>query len=233
MNNDRGQSLHIPSSTPIKENNIYVATLHSVIQTDFSGEIKHQFTYEIEVNNQIVYANRNIPTKPSANQLSIHDWLKRHSNYSASHENYEPYIDQKHLILLGQYNGNYYVQDVASLDAFGGIIMNHILQMLSKLLSVAKEAIDRQGLIAILTIPVNNNDEIEETAQGETVYNELIDQLRLNIPKDTDYQPNIYSYFGIKKNPNDTVLMEMMIKVFISNALIQNCLFSKLTGGKR
>ena len=59
--------------------------------------------------------------------------------------------------------------------------MNHILQMLSKLLSVAKEAIDRQGLIAILTIPVNNDDEIEETAQGETVYNELIDQLRLNI----------------------------------------------------
>ncbi|MDO6975564.1 hypothetical protein Q5A84_02590 [Staphylococcus aureus] len=122
MNNDRGQSLHIPSSTPIKENNIYVATLHSVIQTDFSGEIKHQFTYEIEVNNQIVYANRNTPTKPSANQLSIHDWLKRHSNYSASHENYEPYIDQKHLILLGQYNGNYYVQDVASLDAFGGVL---------------------------------------------------------------------------------------------------------------
>ncbi|HBI1462921.1 TPA: DNA primase, partial [Staphylococcus aureus] len=92
--------------------------------------------------------------------------------------------------------------------------MNHILQMLSKLLSVAKEAIDRQGLIAILTIPVNNDDEIEETAQGETVYNELIDQLRLNIPKDTDYRPNIYSYFGIKKNPNDTVLMEMMIKIF-------------------
>ena len=30
--------------------------------------------------------------------------------------------------------------------------MNHILQMLSKLLSVVKEAIDRQGLIAILTI---------------------------------------------------------------------------------
>ena len=49
-------------------------------------------------------------------------WLKRHSNYSASHENYEPYIDQKHLILLGQYNGNYYVQDVASLDAFGGVL---------------------------------------------------------------------------------------------------------------
>ena len=28
MNNDRGQSLHIPSITSLKENNIYVATLH-------------------------------------------------------------------------------------------------------------------------------------------------------------------------------------------------------------
>lgn len=92
--------------------------------------------------------------------------------------------------------------------------MTSIFEMLTKIISVAKEAIDRQGLIAILTIPVNNDNEIEETAQGETVYNELIDQLRLNIPKDTDYRPNICSYFGIKKNPNDTVLMEMMIKVF-------------------
>ncbi|MGV3245045.1 DUF5906 domain-containing protein [Staphylococcus sp. 11262D007BW] len=92
--------------------------------------------------------------------------------------------------------------------------MSSIFEMLTKIISEAKEAIDRQGLIAILTIPVNNDNEIEETAQGETVYNELIDQLRLNISKDTDYRPNIYSYFGIKKNPNDTVLMEMMIKVF-------------------
>lgn len=122
MNNDRGQSLHIPSSTPIKENNIYVATLHSVIQTDFSGEIKHQFTYEIEVNNQIVYANRNIPTKPSANQLSIHDWLKRHSNYSVGHDTYEPYIDRMNLIHIGQYNGNYYVHDEAPLNETGGIL---------------------------------------------------------------------------------------------------------------
>ena len=58
------------------------------------------------------------------------------------------------------------------------------------------EAIDRQGLIAIL---IFGNDEIDETAQAVMVYNELIDQLRLNIPKDTDYRPNIYSYFGIKK----------------------------------
>lgn len=122
MNNDRGQSLHIPSSTPIKENNIYVATLHSVIQTDFSGEIKHQFTYEIEVNNQIVYANRNISTQSRANQVSIKDWLKRHSNYNLSHKTYEPYIDRKHLIHIGQYNGNYYVHDVAPLNETGGIL---------------------------------------------------------------------------------------------------------------
>lgn len=92
--------------------------------------------------------------------------------------------------------------------------MNHILQMLSKLLSMAKEAIDRRGLIAILTISVGNDDEIEESVLGETVYNELIDQLQLNIPKDTDYRPNIYSYFGIKKKPSDTILIDMMIKVF-------------------
>ncbi|UXS29327.1 DUF5906 domain-containing protein [Staphylococcus delphini] len=92
--------------------------------------------------------------------------------------------------------------------------MSSIFEMLTKIISEAKEAIDRQGLIAILTMSIGNDDEIEETVQGETVYNELIDQLRLNISKDTDYRPNIYSYFGIKKNPNDTVLMEMMIKVF-------------------
>ncbi len=111
--------------------------------------------------------------------------------------------------------------------------MNSIFEMLTKIISMAKEAIDRQGLIAILTIPVNNNNEIEETAQGETVYNELIDQLRLNIPKDTDYRPNIYSYFGIKKNRNDTVLMEMMIKVFHIKRFNSELLFSKLKGGKR
>ena len=90
--------------------------------------------------------------------------------------------------------------------------MKHIFDMLTKIISVAKEAVDRQGLIAILTMSIGNDDEIEETVQGETVYNELIDQLRLNIPKDTDYRPNIYSYFGIKKKPSDTILIDMMIK---------------------
>ncbi|MDH5140357.1 hypothetical protein P5X59_08570 [Staphylococcus cohnii] len=122
MNNDRGQSLHIPSITPLKENNIYVATLHSVSQTDFSGEVKHQFTYEIEVNNQIVYVNRNISTHATAKQVSINDWLKNHSNYNLSHKTYEPYIDRKHLIHIGQYNGNYYVHDVAPLNETGGIL---------------------------------------------------------------------------------------------------------------
>ena len=60
--------------------------------------------------------------KSTAKQLSINDWLKRHSNYSSTHENYDPYIDRKHLIHVGCFNGNYYVQDVASLDAFGGIL---------------------------------------------------------------------------------------------------------------
>lgn len=92
--------------------------------------------------------------------------------------------------------------------------MNHILETLIKLLKVGMEAIDRKGLIAILTISVGNDDEIEESVLGETVYNELIDQLQLNIPKDTDYRPNIYSYFGIKKKPSDTILIDMMIKVF-------------------
>ncbi|HDH6084463.1 DNA primase [Staphylococcus nepalensis] len=91
--------------------------------------------------------------------------------------------------------------------------MNHILQMLSKLLSVAKEAIDRQGLIAILTSSIGN-DEMDNSEQAITVYNELIDKLQLIIPKDVDYRPNIYSYFGIQKKPNDTILVEMMISIF-------------------
>lgn len=91
--------------------------------------------------------------------------------------------------------------------------MNHILQMLMKLLSEAKEAIDRQGLIAILTSSIGN-DEMDNSEQAITVYNELIDKLQLNIPKDVDYRPNIYSYFGIQKKPNDTILVEMMISIF-------------------
>ncbi|ANR69371.1 hypothetical protein [Staphylococcus equorum] len=122
MNNDRGQSLQIPNSTPLTKGHIYVATLHSVNETNFSDDIKHQFTYEIEINNQTLYVNRNVSTHSKDNQLSINDWLKRHSNYNVNHANYEPYIDRKHLVLVGQYNGNYYVQDVAPLNEAGGVL---------------------------------------------------------------------------------------------------------------
>ena len=91
--------------------------------------------------------------------------------------------------------------------------MNHILEMLIKLLKVGKGAIDRKGLIAILTSSIGN-DEMDNSEQAITVYNELIDKLQLNIPKDVDYRPNIYSYFGIQKKPNDTILVEMMISIF-------------------
>ena len=43
------------------------------------------------------------------------------------------------------------------------------------------------------------NDEMDDSEQAVMVYNELIDKLQLNIPKDVDYRPNIYSYFGIQK----------------------------------
>lgn len=91
--------------------------------------------------------------------------------------------------------------------------MNHILETLIKLLKVGMEAIDRKGLIAILTSSIGN-DEMDNSEQAITVYNELIDKLQLNIPKDVDYRPNIYSYFGIQKKPNDTILVEMMISIF-------------------
>ncbi|HDF5853828.1 MULTISPECIES: hypothetical protein [Staphylococcus] len=122
MYNDRGQSLQIPNGTPLIEGHIYVATLHSVYEKNFSGDIKHQFTYEVELNQQTYYVNRNITVKAKSHQLSIADWLKRHSNYNVNHINYDPYIDRKHLVLVGQYNGNYYVQDVAPLDGFGGVL---------------------------------------------------------------------------------------------------------------
>ncbi len=57
------------------------------------------------------------------------------------------------------------------------------------------------------------------------VYNELIDKLQLNT-KDVDYRPNIYSYFGIQKKPNDTILVEMMICIF-HIGLNQSCLFQR------
>lgn len=92
--------------------------------------------------------------------------------------------------------------------------MNHILQILTKLLKGAKEAIDREGLIALLTNSIANDNELEEVELSEMVYNEFIDQLHLNIPKNKDYRANIYSYYRIQKKPNDTILIDMMMNVF-------------------
>lgn len=122
MNNDRGQSLQIPNNTPLTEGHIYVASLYSVSQTDFNGDVKHQFTYEIEIDQKVIYVNRSISKDATEKQLSITDWLKCHSNYSSTHENYDPYIDRKHLTIIGQYNGNYYAQDVAPLNETGGLL---------------------------------------------------------------------------------------------------------------
>ncbi len=122
MNNDRGQSLQIPQKTTLRAGHIYVATLRSVIETDFSGEIKHRFIYEVEVEKQTFHVKRNISIVAKDKQLSIPNWLKRHSNYNDNYVNYEPYIDRKHLIIVGEYEANHYVQDVAPLNEFGGIL---------------------------------------------------------------------------------------------------------------
>lgn len=69
-----------------------------------------------------------------SHQLSIADWIKRHSNYNVNHINYDPYIDRKHLVLVGQYNGNYYIQDVAPLDEFGGYCNESYFRNVNKII---------------------------------------------------------------------------------------------------
>ena len=132
-------------------------------EKNFSGDIKHQFTYEVELNQETHYVNRNITVKSMSHQLSIADWIKRHSNYNVNHINYDPYIDRKHLVLVGQYNGNYYIQDVAPLDEFGGYCNESYFRNVNKIIS-SMEAIDRKGLIAILTSI--GNDEMDDSEQA-------------------------------------------------------------------
>ena len=211
MNNDRGKSLQIPQSTLLKEGSIYVATLHSVYEKNFSGDIKHQFTYEVELNQETHYVNRNITVKSMCHQLSIADWIKRHSNYNVNHINYDPYIDRKHLVLVGQYNGNYYIQDVAPLDEFGGYCNESYFRNVNKIIK-SMEAIDRKGLIAILTSSIGN-DEMDDSEQAVMVYNELIDKLQLNILKMSTIDLT-YTVILVFKKPNDTILVEMMICIF-------------------
>ena len=89
--------------------------------------------------------------------------------------------------------------------------MNHILEMLIKLLKVGMEAIDRKGLIAILTS--SGNDEMDDSEQAVMVYNELIDKLQLNILKMSTIDLT-YTVILVFKKPNDTILVEMMICIF-------------------
>mgnify|MGYP007082857673 FL=1 len=114
MINNRGQNLAIPSSALVKDN-IYVAKLYSVEPSNYE-EDKHVFTYEVVLHGQIYNVRRSIALNPSDNQISIFQWLKRHSNYSPSHTKYGSYIDHEHLILVGEYEGRYFVRDVAPLE---------------------------------------------------------------------------------------------------------------------
>ncbi len=122
MNNDRGKSLQIPQKITLTAGHVYMATLHSVSEVSFSGEIKHQFVYEVVLKQQTFHVKRSISIDAKDKQLSIPDWLKRHSNYNDNYFNYEPYIDRKHLIIVGEYEANHYVQDVAPLNEFGGVL---------------------------------------------------------------------------------------------------------------
>ena len=115
MINNRGQSLSIPSASELVKDNIYVAKLYSVEPSNYE-EDKHVFTYEVVLHGQIYKIRRSIALNPSDNQISIFQWLKRHSNYSPSHTKYGSYIDHEHLILVGEYEGRYFVRDVAPLE---------------------------------------------------------------------------------------------------------------------
>ena len=119
MINNRGQNLAIPSSALVKDN-IYVAKLYSVEPSNYDDD-KHVFTYEVVLHGQIYKIRRSIALNPSDNQISIFQWLKRHSNYSPSHTKYGPYIDHEHLILVDEYEGHLFVGDVAPLENIRGI----------------------------------------------------------------------------------------------------------------
>ena len=120
MINNRGQSLSIPSASELVKDNIYVAKLYSVEPSNYE-EDKHVFTYEVVLHGQIYNVRRSIALNPSDNQISIFQWLKRHSNYSPSHTKYGPYIDHEHLILVNEYEGHLFVGDVAPLENIRGI----------------------------------------------------------------------------------------------------------------
>ncbi len=86
--------------------------------------------------------------------------------------------------------------------------MNNTMKLAKQLLSENKEAIDRNGLIALLQSQ-NTSDNEEDLPQAEAIYNLLIKELNFEINADINYRSNIYEYYGIKNKPKDTDLVQM------------------------
>ena len=83
--------------------------------------------------------------------------------------------------------------------------MNNTMKLAKQLLSENKEAIDRNGLIALLQSQ-NTSDNEEDLPQAKAIYNLLIEELNFEISTDINYRSNIYGYYDIKNKPKDTDL---------------------------
>ena len=84
--------------------------------------------------------------------------------------------------------------------------MNNTMKLAKQLLSENKEAIDRNGLIALLQSQ-NTSDNEEDLPQAEAIYNLLIKELNFEINADINYSSNIYEYYGIKNKLKDIDLV--------------------------
>ncbi|BFL77265.1 DUF5906 domain-containing protein [Staphylococcus hominis] len=90
--------------------------------------------------------------------------------------------------------------------------MNNTMKLAKQLLSENKEAIDRNGLIALLESQ-NTSDNEEDLPQAKAIYNLLIEELNFEISTDINYRSNIYGYYGIKNKPKDTDLVQMATQI--------------------
>lgn len=90
--------------------------------------------------------------------------------------------------------------------------MNNTMKLAEQLLSENKEAIDRNGLIALLESQ-NTSDNEEDLPQAKEIYNLLIEELNFEISTDINYRSNIYGYYGIKNKPKDTDLVQMATQI--------------------
>ena len=90
--------------------------------------------------------------------------------------------------------------------------MNNTMKLAKQLLSENKEAIDRNGLIALLQSQ-NTSDNEEDLPQAKAIYNLLIEELNFEISTDINYRSNIYGYYGIKNKPKDTDLVQMATQI--------------------